>query len=1053
MPVGALLSGPASTIPLRVVQEAVLHSPHHHVLFGIDSQLVLNAIDRVPDGHDLVALGLGDLGVGLAAGKHLQDLPLPAGQRFQGPAGGEPPLAADHREDPPYGLVRYAQTALGHLPNRLHQLLGPRVLLQVARRAGGDRLDADIFDGLTSLIFLSLNNNDFSSFHADIFDGLTTLRTLSIQNNSLLTSLHADIFDGLTGLWYLYLSKNNLSSLDADIFEGPTSLWLIYLDDNSISSLDADIFDGLTGLNRLYLNNNSLSSLHADIFDGLAALNRLYLNHNSLSSLPANIFEDLDDSLQHLVLTKNTIATLPANIFTGLSGLIGLDLSCNALTALDLTRFDPFVSTLTYLDISGNSFTAPPTDTALRAKLTHADLSLHTGINTACLPPYEFGLSSISLSTGTLVPAFQAPGTDVYTVRVGHDVSSLTVTVTQTDPRAMIEPRPAPFLYDDDANTPGIQVDLAPTRTNIGWQVRVRNGTFAFPTQIAVYRDHPPATNALLQSLELSSITLGSTFDGRTQAYTATAATAVTETTVTATPLDPDATVVIKLNGVEDADGTVGLGVGANVITVEVTAEDGTTMQTYTVTVTRAASADATLRSLSLSRVTLAPSFIPGTTSYTGSAASSVTSRTVTAVPTHAGATVVIKLDGVTDPDGTVNLAVGANVITVEVTAEDGTTMQTYTVTVTRASLSADATLRSLSLSRVTLAPSFIPGTTSYTGSVASSVTSRTVTAVPTHAGATVVIKLGGVTDPDGTVNLAVGANVITVEVTAEDGTTMQTYTVTVTRSAPPPTPTPTPTPTPSGSTDTDRSSNSPPRFVEGAEAAREVSENAEVGTPIGDPLRAVDRDGDRLTYSLTGANTSLFTIDKETGQLRTKAALDYETQRVYNITVRVQDGDGDRDSIDVTVEVTDEPEPTPTPTPTPAPTPTPQPTAKPTPLPTPTPTPTPQPTAKPTPLPTPTPTPTPQPTATLTLQPTATPVPQPTATPTLQPTATPTPQPTAAPVPQPTATPTRMPLVSPPETDESGGVPGWVIILVLAVIAAGVIAWIAWWRSGQSRR
>ena len=117
--------------------------------------------------------------------------------------------------------------------------------------------------------------------------------------------------------------------------------------------------------------------------------------------------------------------------------MIGLDLSCNALTTLDLTRFDPFVSTLTYLDISGNSFTAPPTDTALQAKLTHADLSLHTGINTACLPPYEWGLSSISLSTGTLVPAFQAPGTDVYAVRVGHDVSSLTVTVTPTDPRAI----------------------------------------------------------------------------------------------------------------------------------------------------------------------------------------------------------------------------------------------------------------------------------------------------------------------------------------------------------------------------------------------------------------------------------------------------------------------------------------------------------------------------------------------------------------------------------------------------------------------------------------
>ena len=199
----------------------------------------------------------------------------------------------------------------------------------------------------------------------------------------------------------------------------------------------------------------------------------------------------------------------------------------------------------------------------------------------------------------------------------------------------------------------------------------------------------------------------------------------------------------------------------------------------------------------------------------------------------------MVQLGGITDTDGTVNLAVGDTVITVEVTAEDGTT-KTYTVTVTRASLSADATLSSLDLSGVTLSPLFASDTTSYTGSVASSVTSTMVAAATTHAGAMAVVKLRGA-DTDGTVNLAVGDTVITVEVTAEDGTT-ETYIVTVTRMAapPPPTPmptpvpTPTPAPTPSGSTDTDRSSNTPPRFVEGVETAREVSENAEAGTPIG---------------------------------------------------------------------------------------------------------------------------------------------------------------------------------------------------------------------------
>ena len=52
------------------------------------------------------------------------------------------------------------------------------------------------------------------------------------------------------------------------------------------------------------------------------------------------------------------------------------------------------------------------------------------------------------------------------------------------------------------------------------------------------------------------------------------------------------------------------------------------------------------------------------------------------------------------------------------------------------------------------------------------------------NSGATYVIKLGGVTDANGSVSLGVGSNVITVEVTAQDGATNRTYTVTVTRAS-----------------------------------------------------------------------------------------------------------------------------------------------------------------------------------------------------------------------------------------------------------------------------
>ena len=97
--------------------------------------------------------------------------------------------------------------------------------------------------------------------------------------------------------------------------------------------------------------------------------------------------------------------------------------------------------------------------------------------------------------------------------------------------------------------------------------------------------------------------------------------------------------------------------------------------------------------------------------------------------------------------------------------------------------VSNDATLSALALSGVDLA--FSPATTTYTASVPATTTQTTVTPTANHASATYVVKLGGVVDDDGTIPLAAGANVITIDVTAEDAVTTRTYSVTVTRATP----------------------------------------------------------------------------------------------------------------------------------------------------------------------------------------------------------------------------------------------------------------------------
>ena len=79
-----------------------------------------------------------------------------------------------------------------------------------------------------------------------------------------------------------------------------------------------------------------------------------------------------------------------------------------------------------------------------------------------------------------------------------------------------------------------------------------------------------------------------------------------------------------------------------------------------------------------------------------------------------------------------------------------------------------------------------------------------------------------------------------------------------------------------------------------------------------------MDPDGDPLTYTLSGTDVDLFDLDTSTGQLLTKAALDYETTSSHTVTVAVRDskdpeGEPDRrrdDSIRVTILVTNQDDP-----------------------------------------------------------------------------------------------------------------------------------------------
>ena len=299
-----------------------------------------------------------------------------------------------------------------------------------------------------------------------------------------------------------------------------------------------------------------------------------------------------------------------------------------------------------------------------------------------------------------------------------------------------------------------------------------------------------------------------------------------------------------------------------------------------------------TLRSLTLSGVTLKPVFASDTVIYTAAADHAVTSPTVTATAYNSSDTVAITkgADSYTS-GGSVPLAVGPNVITIEITPDDGTPTHTYTVTVTRAR---------------NTPPAFDEGATTTRGADEN-------TPAGMDIGAAVAATDADFDALTYSLDTTSAASFDIISTTGQlqtkaalDHETRSSYTVTVSvrdsKDA-------------NGDADevTDDTisvtilvadMNEAPEFPIGETDTRSVDENTIAGENIGAPVAADDDDNDTLTYSLDLSSRATFDIVATTGQLQTRAALDYEGTSSYTVNVTATDPLGADDTIIVTITV-----------------------------------------------------------------------------------------------------------------------------------------------------
>lgn len=370
-------------------------------------------------------------------------------------------------------------------------------------------------------------------------------------------------------------------------------------------------------------------------------------------------------------------------------------------------------------------------------------------------------LKNLVADKGTISPTF-ASATTSYTLNVPEGTAKVNFTATVNDSKATIQS--------------GASCTLTGETTNCNIVVKAESGATKTYT-VKVTRPRTPSSDATLKTLVPDKGTLSPAFSSSSTEYVLDVPEGTEEVNFTPTVKDANAKVKSGEKCSLTGDTTE--------CKIVVEAEDGST-KTYTVKVNKPsappvvvppeASADATLKALDVSGYTLSPKFNSDTTNYTMNVANTVTGLVVDAVPTDPDADVKI--------EGNLGWQEGINVITITVTATDGT-KKVYTVNVNRkvsnppstsnkAPLSSDNYLQSLIPSDGTLSPNFDKNISNYQITVPRGTTSIKFDAITSSSAAKVKIE--------GNENLKIGYNTVLVTVTAEDGS-KRTYSINVYRS------------------------------------------------------------------------------------------------------------------------------------------------------------------------------------------------------------------------------------------------------------------------------
>ncbi len=742
---------------------------------------------------------------------------------------------------------------------------------------------------------------------------VTDLHLVTISNLSLnygtITSLKTGDFAGLFALKTLSLNDNKLSSLPDNIFDGLMSLTHLDLSGNEFTDFSPKTFEKLPYLNSLHLGINKLTYLSEGMFENITELERLHMDGNLVDPLQLWVtLERVEDGQFKAVIPTGIPfeIDLPLIIKNGKMAQGGTTIRISAGTVesypITVTRNDDTPDAVT-VDI-GTLPSQPIFHTGY--VLAKSDTLRLEVISTIELPP----VFTEGEATVRTVPENTSAG-----IKIG---APITATDPNNDDRLVYTlggPDASSFNIDSQAGQLKTKAVLDyETKDTYTVIVNVSDGntedvSITVTINVIDVNESPVFTEGSSTTLSIDENTEGGINIG---------------SPITAT--DPDGgTLTYSISGPDGDAFTIDSGTGQ--LQTKDTL-DYETQSTYTVIITVAdQNGESVSITVTINIIDINEPSVNRPLVFTEDSSITLSIDENTEGGINIGSPITA-----TDPDGDTLTYSISGPDAVAFTIDSGTgqlrtkdtldyeTKSTYTVIITVADQNGESVSITVTINVIDVneSPVFTEGS-STTLSIDENAESGINIGSPITAtdpdGDTLTYSLGG-TDANAfsidsnTAQLQTSAALdyegkasYTATITATDGkggTTSTNVTINITDiDEQPVIETPTPI--------SEEPENSAPVFTEGSSTIRSIAENTESGIDIGSPIAATDAEGDPLSYSLDSNNDVVaFSLGSSTGQLQTYAALDYETQSTYFVTITADDGKGGSASIAVRINITD---------------------------------------------------------------------------------------------------------------------------------------------------